>query len=793
VLSKVPGKTYLARLLTIFYLGFSALYAADDGAATEPSTARSTGEVRPNLTLARNTPHFGNDGSLLTTYVPGKSMFVRSLFVSLTPRFSQYAAAFHAAQINTLESGFYIPPNNGGYNYTSMNRWESDFNGYLAPAIEAAANDGFNIILTGDEIARGSDAVYDSASGPSTQWSEDPITYAFTWAKNLGKVIGVEMVDEISSQFAVPFPEGQLGQPGGPQKITCVDDLCTVSWPSQPVVQNGALLFLITGATSNLNLNRPVTELYHQNSGFVLSLNENQDGFTFNSRGVGTQTFTAETDPNLTLQMFAAGGEGPSGTDYVHNDAIRRVMSFVDAVPGHPAVTWPAAASAPAANFGAWMAPGASDYNDLYYTYLYNSAPTSFTLSDGLMAYNLAWNNKYPSAQQDKPTLMLVSDTGVYYNIVGTPVPVASFDGTTLTFSQPHGINTPTVGLTRLSLSSNSNSALNGDYFVYNVVNSYAVQVYPANATGPTVQDFTVAFPDGEVLKVTGGVAGVLGAGGIQFIGALYCANSDNFARVATVSGASYAPYNGAWYVMPLARQNHGNNGNNPCSWTLDLRPLVKGESGTGGSAALITDNDYHPGVSTVSYPGVTPDLVAANIMYAAEKGAAGVRVYMFGDDVNLYLDQAACFTNCSNQDSANPFYNSADAQARWQGMSNAFNLIHDIEPYLLQPHMPAPDYGPNMITGARTSSYGTLLMMTEFATSPEVVNIDLTPYNPSGGSGTMYMMSGEELSEQSVTGTSLQITFAPGETVAFTFPVAKQIPPGREPESPARRRIPRP
>jgi hypothetical protein len=72
-------------------------------------------------------------------------------------------------------------------------------------------------------------------------------------------------------------------------------------------------------------------------------------------------------------------------------------------------------------------------------------------------------------------------------------------------------------------------------------------------------------------------------------------------------------------------------------------------------------------------------------------------------------------------------------------------------------------------------------------------VNIDLTPYNPSGGSGTMYMMSGEELSEQSVTGTSLQITFAPGETVAFTFPVAKQIPPGREPESPARRRIPRP
>jgi hypothetical protein len=294
-------------------------------------------------------------------------------------------------------------------------------------------------------------------------------------------------------------------------------------------------------------------------------------------------------------------------------------------------------------------------------------------------------------------------------------------------------------------------------------------------------------------LKVTGGWAGTLSAWGIQFNGAEYCVNTDNFAQVATVSGSSYAGYNGGWYVLPLSRQNYGNNGNNPCSFILDMQPLAKGLSGTGGSASLITDNYYHPGVSTVYAPAVTPDLVAADIMYAAEKGAAGVRVYMFGDDANSSLDLSGCFTNCSSQDNANPFYNGADAQARWQGMSNAFNLIHEIEPYLLQPHMPAPDYGPTMITGARTSSYGTLMMMTEFATSPEVVNVDLTPYNPSGGSGTMYIVSGEELSEQSVSGTSLQITFAPGETVAFTFPVVKQIPPGREPGSPVRRRIPRP
>ena len=144
-----------------------------------------------------------------------------------------------------------------------------------------------------------------------------------------------------------------------------------------------------------------------------------------------------------------------------------------------------------------------------------------------------------------------------------------------------------------------------------------------------------MTFPDGQVLKVTGGIAGALSAGGIRFNGAEYCVNSGNFAQVATVSGTSFAPYNGAWYVIPLAQQNHGNNGNNPCSWTLDMRPLAKSQSGSGGNAALITDNYYQPGVSMVSAPAVTADLVAANIMYAAEKGAAGVRVYVFGDDAN--------------------------------------------------------------------------------------------------------------------------------------------------------------
>jgi len=730
---------------------------------TKFATATISLTLTPAPSSLPNTPHFGNDGSQLTSYIPGKSMFVRSVFFSLVPQLSEYVAAFKAAQVNTLETGFYIPPRN---NFSSVTQWEANFNGFVSPIETAAKVDGFNIILTGDDIARGSGAVYDAVSGPGTAWTPNPITYAFTWAKNLGKVVGVEMVDEISSQFAVPFPQGQLGQPNGPQKISCVDNLCTVTWPSQTVIENGDLTFLITGATSNPNLNRPVSALYRQNAGF-------NNGFTFDTTRIGTQTFTAATDPNLTLEMFAAIAEPentPGATGYIHNNAISQIMSYIDAVPNRPSVTWPAAAAAPPANFGAWAGPGAADYGDIYFTYFNCADPSGCQPGDGLKAFSAAWNAKYPFAQKDKPVLMETSDYGVTYDIAGTSIPVASFDGKTITLSQPHGIATATIGLTRLSVSGNSNPSLNGNYYVYNVVNSTALQVYSENPTGSGVQGGTLTFSDGQTVNLSVfPTQGYIAPTGLNMDGGEYCPNTGNFGKVATVSNSSYPGFNGEWYVFPI--QFDGTASGSTCTWSLHMAPLRTGQPGLGGSASVIADNYYHPGLSTLVQTGTSPGLTAANIMYAAEQGAAGVRVYMFGGDANQDQGLNSCFANCSTHVNPNPIYNGPQAQAIWQGLSNAFNLIDEIEPFLLQPHLPSPNYGPSMVTAARASSYGTLLLMTEFADSPQVVNVDLSLYNPSGGAGTMYTMNGEELNHQSISGTSVAVTFAPAETVAFTFP----------------------
>ena len=738
--------------------------------ATSMADPSKSASATVNLTV--NTPHFGKDGSELTAYIPGKSMFVRDMFFSLQNNLPQYLKVFQAAGVNTLESGFYPPTEGYSSSDSDMLAWQASLTGSVNAAnIAAALNAGFNIILTGDAIARGSDAVYGNTRGPATLWSVNPIRYAFTWARNLPGVLGVAMVDEFTSQFAAPFPQGLLGAPGGPQTITCINDFCNVSWPSPYYIGNGAQTFLITGATSNSNLNRPVANLYGLTDSAWGPLG--WQGFSFRAMGVGTQTFTPATDPALVLEMFAAAPEGPNGTDYVHNDAIQDIMSNINAVPGGaPNISWPAAALAPPQNFAAWAGdPRAGDYTDLYFTFLGSANPSSYALSDGLSAFNSAWNAKAPLAQPDKPILMEASNVGVGYNIAGTPLPVASFDGVKMRFSQAHGMIAANVGVTRLNLSGSANPAFNGNYYVYNVVDSNTLQVYEANSPGPTVSgNITVSFSDGQSVSLVFPNGANLNGTGVSFTGAPYCVNRDNFGQVATISGSSYAPYNGQWFVYPFA--NQGFSGPSNCNWYVHLAPLLAGQPAAGGVASLITDNYYHPGFSTVNAPGVTADLVAANIAYAAEKGAAGVRVYMFGGgDSNQNAQLNGCFTNCSTQVNADPFYNGPDAQAIWQGMSNAFNFIGQIEPYLLQPQLPSPSYTPTIITAARTSAYGNLLLLTEFADGPELVTIDLSPYNGFGGAATMYTMNGEQLTQQEVSGNSVPILFTPGLTIGFTFP----------------------
>ena len=86
------------------------------------------------------------------------------------------------------------------------------------------------------------------------------------------------------------------------------------------------------------------------------------------------------------------------------------------------------------------------------------------------------------------------------------------------------------------------------------------------------------------------------------------------------------------------------------------MAPLTVGSPSAGGTASLIVDNYYHQGFLRWSTPGTHADVTAANIMYAAEQGAAGVRVYMFGGDANQNQALNSCFANCTLTSIRTPF-----------------------------------------------------------------------------------------------------------------------------------------
>ena len=229
------------------------------------------------------TPNFGNDGSENTSYIPGKSTFIRSVFQGPDMTDPQVVVAAHAAQVNTFETGLSFAQQSN-----------------IASTVQ---NTGLNVIFTGDDFARGSDAVY-ATTHPTTNPS--PLEVAMTYAKNIGHTIGVEMADEISFAFNAPTVPGggQMGKTNGPMAITCVSNICTVTWPGWNYVRNGANYFMITGATSNnvLNWNPSADAPIYKFASFIDSTR-----FTFTATGVGTQTFTPATDPNLVIDLFGTG------------------------------------------------------------------------------------------------------------------------------------------------------------------------------------------------------------------------------------------------------------------------------------------------------------------------------------------------------------------------------------------------------------------------------------------------------------------------------------------------------
>jgi len=138
---------------------------------------------------------------------------------------------------------------------------------------------------------------------------------------------------------------------------------------------------------------------------------------------------------------------------------------------------------------------------------------------------------------------------------------------------------------------------------------------------------------------------------------------------------------------------------------------------------------------------------MAAESMMTVILGGAGIRA--FGG-----IDGAAC-------DSAS-----------WQALASSYNLIHLLEPQILQQEVAATNLGPNIYTAARSGSNGRLFMALNSMEAPQTVSVNLAPYiGASTGFMTRYHIAGSQVFTESVPIASQDtITLAPNETVIWLF-----------------------
>src|SRR5262249_54077477 len=103
-----------------------------------------------------------------------------------------------------------------------------------APDWVFAGENGFHILATGDDVARG----IGSEAWWTLNWKfgKAAVQYAMSLLAASKVAVAVDMVDEASMMWgATPKPPGKVGTLGSFKSISCSGMTCTVLWPSNPV------------------------------------------------------------------------------------------------------------------------------------------------------------------------------------------------------------------------------------------------------------------------------------------------------------------------------------------------------------------------------------------------------------------------------------------------------------------------------------------------------------------------------------------------------------------------------
>ncbi len=776
----------------------------------------TSGSLTRNVWVFVNTqnvlPHFGSDGSILTAYNPAKSLFETGVFESNTgltdttyPPWTSFQAEYAAAGFNTVEIGIGNTPSGG----EAESAFDSAQTSYVSSQVSLLAPYGLYAGLIGDGITRGNEQMYNITRSTGSAYVTPAVQYIFnSWLNN--RTLYAIMQDEVQATNGNAPLQGslQIGNNGFTQIACESGSTCTVTLPNWTFATlcggagNGG--FIITGSGVpglDFNTTSGAPQPY-------VSQGVDTDHFTFPTpSGIETVTYTSSTNPNLTIEPLAESGYDASTScngfpcpgppcgnsagplvDWVHGHAFAVFMGWANNVTGRVKMSWPPDEGASAQAVTNWMGDSRmSDFANIYTTSLNGQyLANHFHLSDMLSGVGDSVRNKYANVQRLAPIVLNPSGSNVTWGLQGYSVAVTSIANDVITFSAPHGITTIVPGDTRLSITGNSNSTFNTNYYVRSVLNATQLRVVYQCTTQSGLNDSggVVTFQDGTIYGNGGAEGSAMDGPATGCPGNLTINNNTPTTFVnkrgqtftmSGVTGTNASYFNSTTFFYDVeSNQNGWNQFNN------SIREVPSG-SGTGGTAVIVRNNNYVRGVNWAG-PGGNEKGARypfANTMYNAILRAAGTRSYYLGQNFDAYGGAEASydntFTSTNLQDIQGGMHARWDyggAVFTWAANAMASKLIQRLTRYLLQPNLNSPDYGYYIECAARSGSYGNLLMCQSLSDGTLTRTISLSPYLVSGQAIVKHycVWSGCTVTVLAAGTTSDTVTFDPGGFVDYIF-----------------------
>jgi len=787
-------------------------------------------------------PHWGTDLATYTTYTAGKSFLPVSLFSTggaylqdtQYPAFSSMPKDMFNSGVLVAETGLSTPENLGGTysqaHYASALATQIAANTALLNGYAMYYNyAGDNWIkATGTDSAPG---LFQSTQKPAAAWSPTAMATAVQALQTAANVLTVQMCDECDTSWE--------NVPGG--TVNWANGLTSVSWNGTTVTMTctnyvqTAGLAIPTGCPYNaakrgIITGSGVSGLDYANDNVRYSLTVTTTGgnggwttITFPQPAglVGSGSLTNGGNPGTTFNWavaqtfdssYASCTTSPNCTLYITNGAIRQLSTQYFASSGGVTASPLLAYEVSGLNgsYGAsqnWMGDQTISGSPTIYDIGNPSSPIGFMPNGGTL-----WNFSYavgalPAVFRDRYALLganrlqpisgKVSGVTQNYGFEGSALTVSTCNGNTLTFTGNHGLSNIQPWTTRISVSGNSTSACNTNFYVIGIPNATSLTVALAQptslgcyaaSTSPSCSGNTTAvtatLDTGGTFQILYMFAGASTYGSRvigQNDGASNCTYTFNRSHSFTVATGVSNLDNNTWFMIP-APYGASCVGSQPQNRGI-IAQVPNFSSGSGGTALLTPDNGYHAGVNYVAFSSfASPRWMHASADLQVILGARQLRWYFGGLNINYPPAGAANYntvfndTNASFQAAVHPRFNEfGRGQKDWDGGVEAFKLWQALSPCIDQPRGSAPDLGQGagFETALFLSATCNAIIGTVLNDGPGVTRtVDLSGIVVSGQPTIQYCSGQNGITIRSIASgvTSDTFTFTPDNCTGFAY-----------------------